>query len=150
MASTDTPAAPWHAAFPAPKAQPGGMSKEAVLELIRSAVAGRDYVLVDLRRIDHEGGTIRGSINLPAQSLYPSIPTLYTMFKAAGVPKVLWYCGSSGGRGTRAAAWFADYIQDQQDAKMESLILQGGIKGWARGGPQFVEQMLGYDASYWA
>jgi hypothetical protein len=39
-----------------------------------------------------QGGTIRGSINLPAQSLYPSIPTLYSVLKAGGVQKVIWYC----------------------------------------------------------
>lgn len=40
-----------------------------------------------------QGGTIAGSINLPAQSLHSSIPTLFRLFKAAGVPKVIWYCG---------------------------------------------------------
>lgn len=43
----------------------------------------------------HQGGTIRGSINLPAQSLYTSMPTLYTVFKAAGIRNVIWYCGAS-------------------------------------------------------
>lgn len=121
-----------------------------------------------------QGGTIRGSINLPAQSLYPSIPTLYTLFKAAGVKKVLWYCGmhpfalqrfaegslkipvvtgSSRGRGSRAAAWFADYISEHGDggsgSDMQSLILEGGIKGWATGGSEFVEHMDGYDEAVW-
>ena len=40
-----------------------------------------------------QGGTIRGSLNLPAQSLYPSIPTLYAVLSAARVEKVIWYCG---------------------------------------------------------
>jgi hypothetical protein len=42
-----------------------------------------------------QGGTIRGSINLPAQSLWPTIPTIYAMFTAAGMRKVIWYCGRS-------------------------------------------------------
>lgn len=42
-----------------------------------------------------QGGTIRGSINLPAQSLYHAIPTLYTMFAAAKLASVIWYCGES-------------------------------------------------------
>jgi arsenical-resistance protein 2 len=42
--------------------------------------------------IHQQGGTIRGSINLPAQSLYPTIPALYSVLKAAGVRKVIWYC----------------------------------------------------------
>lgn len=36
---------------------------------------------------------IQKSINLPAQSLYNSLETVYTLFKAAGVQKVVWYCG---------------------------------------------------------
>jgi arsenical-resistance protein 2 len=50
-------------------------------------------VLVDLRRTDYQGGTIHSSINLPAQSLYHTIPSLYGIFKAAGVGTVIWYCG---------------------------------------------------------
>lgn len=109
----------------------------------------KDYVLVDLRRADHDGGTIRGSINLPAQSLYPSIPTLYNLFHAAGIRKVIWYCSSSRGRGTRAAGWFDDHIKRRNDQDMESVILLEGIKGWATAGKDFVEYMDGYDEAYW-
>lgn len=109
----------------------------------------RDFVLVDLRRTDHEGGTIRGSINLPAQSLWPTIPTLYSILKAASVRKVIWYCSSSRGRGNRAAGWFADYISDQGDGDMRSLVLVNGIKGWATAGPEYTEWMDEYDESVW-
>ncbi len=40
-----------------------------------------------------KGGTIQGSLNLPAQSLYPSIPTLYAVLSAAKIEVVIWYCG---------------------------------------------------------
>lgn len=124
MASTQEPGSqqPWHAAYPTPRnAQPGNLTREELIKMIKGSnrVAGRDFVLVDLRRNDHEvrsppgcrvnvlgkdrgpliyvhipfqGGIIRGSINLPAQSLYPTIPTLYSMFKAAGLRKIIWYC----------------------------------------------------------
>lgn len=39
-----------------------------------------------------QGGSIRGSINLPAQSVYPTIPTLYSLFKAARLHNIIWYC----------------------------------------------------------
>ncbi|KAK3346717.1 Rhodanese-like domain-containing protein [Lasiosphaeria hispida] len=151
MASSAEPqnAAPWHAAYPVPMSQPRGMSREAVLEMMKEAVAGKDYILVDLRRADHEGGTIRGSINLPAQSLHPTLSTLYTMFRAAGIRKVLWYCSSSRGRGTRAAGWFSDYLADHGDADIESLVLEGGVTGWAAGGSHYVGWMDGYDESFW-
>ncbi|KAM5373259.1 hypothetical protein ACJZ2D_007088 [Fusarium nematophilum] len=146
---------PWYAAYPIPRhTQPGSLTREELLKMMKGGdnVAGRDFVLVDLRRNDHEGGTIRGSINLPAQSLYPAIPTLYSMFKAAGLRKVIWYCSSSRGRGTRAAGWFSDYIADHGDGEgeMESLVLLEGIKGWAATGGEFVEWMDEYEAGAWA
>ncbi|KAK4112897.1 Rhodanese-like protein, partial [Canariomyces notabilis] len=150
---------PWHAAYPAPRnSQPDGITREEVLDLLKSklvvtdgkASGPRDFVLVDLRRNDHEGGTIRGSINLPAQSLYPTLPTLYSVLKAAGLRKVIWYCGSSRGRGTRAAGWFADLLSDQGDHDMQSLVLVGGIKGWATSGPEYTQWMDEYDEAVWS
>jgi len=111
--STVTTTSPWHAMYPAPRqSSPATIDRQQVLELLRSDVGTvkKDYVLVDVRRNDHEvstlslrsginhehsllqGGTIRGSINLPAQSLHPTIPTLYALFKTAGLEKVIWYC----------------------------------------------------------
>ncbi|KAG4267537.1 major facilitator superfamily transporter [Fusarium proliferatum] len=166
MASTDV-ATPWHAAYPPPlNKTPAAMTRQAVLEMMKDSknIAGKNYVLFDLRRTDHEvaptfafpdititrvsahhsimqGGTIRGSINLPAQSLYPTIKTLYNLFKAAGVQKVIWYCSSSRGRGSRAAGWFKDHLDEQGDKHMESVILFEGITGWAKAGGEFVEWM---------
>ncbi|KAL7621620.1 hypothetical protein AAE478_008946 [Parahypoxylon ruwenzoriense] len=151
-ADSTTTAAPWHAAYPSPiNTAPGGMTRDEVLEMMKKSdgVPHKEYLLVDLRRADHEGGTIRGSVNLPAQSLYPSIPTLYQMFKAAGIRKAIWYCSSSRGRGTRAAGWFADYIAKCGDEEMQSLILVEGIKGWATAGGEFADWMDAYDAAFW-
>ncbi|KAJ4157464.1 hypothetical protein NW754_009107 [Fusarium falciforme] len=127
------------------------MTRHDVLEMIRDSnnIAGRNYVLVDLRRTDHEGGTIRGSINLPAQSLYPIIPTLYSLFESAGVQKIIWYCSSSRGRGSRAAGWFKDHIDDRGDNDMESLILLEGITGWVKAGGEFVEWIDEFDVAVW-
>lgn len=61
------------------------------------------------------------------------------------------FTGSSRGRGTRAAASFADYISEHGSAEdgMESVILEGGIKGWATAGTEFVEYMDGYNEAVW-
>lgn len=57
---------------------------------------------------------------------------------------------SSRGRGTRAAGWLKDHIDDSGDSdRMESVILYEGIEGWAQGGPQYVEWMDGYDEAIW-
>lgn len=58
--------------------------------------------------------------------------------------------GSSAGRGTRTAAWFNDHIQEQGDEQMQSVILAGGIKGWATAGGDFVKFMDGYVPGHWA
>ncbi|KAK6859364.1 oxidoreductase [Apiospora arundinis] len=145
---TTSAQAPWHAAYPAPRTtDPGALAKEDVLGMLQRDE--QDFVLIDLRRNDHEGGTIRGSINLPAQSLHPTIPRLYKLFKKAGVKKAIWYCGSSGGRGTRAAGWFQDYLDEKGDKDMESVILRGGIKGWATASEEYVKWMDEYDESIW-
>ncbi|KAK4151152.1 Rhodanese-like domain-containing protein [Chaetomidium leptoderma] len=152
MSTADATAAPapWYAAYPAPKSEVVTISREEVLEMLKAApVDKRDFVLVDLRRNDFEGGTIRGSINLPAQSLPLTLPTVYAVCKAAGARKVIFYCGSSAGRGSRATGWLADHIADQQDKDMKSLALAGGIKGWVAAGGEFVEWMDGYDAAVW-
>ncbi len=48
--------APWYAAYPAPKSNADGISREEVLEMLKAGeeVAGKDFVLVDVRRNDHE------------------------------------------------------------------------------------------------
>ncbi|KAH6637991.1 Rhodanese-like domain-containing protein [Boeremia exigua] len=142
---------PWHAAYPAPRSTPATIRRESVLDMIKQSreTSSSDYILIDLRRNDHEGGTIRGSINLPAQSLYPTIPTLYTLFKSAGLCKIIWYCSSSKGRGNRAAGWFADYIEDQGDEQMKSLALAEGVKGWVMAGDEYIQWMTDYDAKVW-
>lgn len=47
---------PWHAAYPAPKTEAPSITRDAVLKMLRNGhnAAGKDFVLVDLRRADHE------------------------------------------------------------------------------------------------
>ncbi|KAL2036102.1 hypothetical protein D6D17_10385 [Aureobasidium pullulans] len=143
---------PWYAGYPEARSSPATITRSDLLNMIEAGKKpGVDYILIDLRRTDHEGGTISGSINLPAQSLYPTIPTLYATFRAARIPKIIWYCGSSRGRGTRAAAWFADYLDDRHEDQvlMESIVLLEGIKGWATAGDEYNAKMQEYDAGIW-
>ncbi|KAI7344741.1 hypothetical protein KC331_g2486 [Hortaea werneckii] len=140
---------PWYAAYPEARSTPTPISRAELLNLLKRSSQVTNLVLVDLRRTDFEGGTITGSINLPAQSLYPTIPALYDIFHAAGARRVVWFCGSSRGRGNRAAAWFADYINDKTDKDMQSLVLDGGIKGWVNEKGEYLQHMQDYDESQW-
>ncbi|KAI9932661.1 hypothetical protein ASPWEDRAFT_102326 [Aspergillus wentii DTO 134E9] len=138
---------PWHAAFPAPRSTSQTIRKEQLLQWMHEG--RKDYVVIDLRRTDFEGGTIRGTLNLPAQTLYPSIPTLYQVLSGGGIKAVIWYCGSCNGRGPRAANWFTDYLESKNDSTMQSLILEGGIKGWVKGGEEYQGLMEGFDQAFW-
>ncbi|KAF1986243.1 hypothetical protein K402DRAFT_394102 [Aulographum hederae CBS 113979] len=117
-------------------------------------------LLVDVRRNDYEGGTLRGSLNLPAQSFYMNRKTLYRLCKGDGVnviTRVIFYCGSSTGRGPRCAGWFADYVaevgssEDIPENMLEPQVftLEDGIKGWVKGGKDYQYFMDGFDSEYW-
>ncbi|KAL6157075.1 hypothetical protein ACJBU6_04645 [Exserohilum turcicum] len=141
----------WHVAYPAPKTSPASICREEVLDMMKRSTetTSKDYILVDLRCNDCQGGTIQHSINLPAESLYPTLPIAYKLFKDSGLCKIIWYCSSSKGRGTRAAGWFADYIADQNDDHMKSLVLLEGVKGWATAGDEYIKCMVEYNAQVW-
>lgn len=57
--STTTPERPWHEAFPAPRSTAASITREEVLRWFQEGKKpGKDFVLVDLRRVDHEVCTI--------------------------------------------------------------------------------------------
>lgn len=186
------PVPAWHAAFPNPRnTLPDSITRAELLSKIhRGYETGVDFLLIDLRRTDFEvyyapmhqfqtytdalnacrssqGGTIRGSLNIPAQTLYHSLHTVLKLCVAPGVKSVIFYCSerlstvfplrsvliqptdSSRGRGTRAAGWFDDLIQDEGVTSLRSLILLEGIEGWANAGPEYVKLMDGYGSKAW-
>jgi arsenical-resistance protein 2 len=79
----------WTDAFPTPRATAPILSREEAL----SDLSSPDLLIVDVRRTDYEGGTIKGSINLPAHSFYMNRGVLYDLCKRAGVKRVAFYCG---------------------------------------------------------
>lgn len=87
---TDAPK-PWHDAFPSPQTTAPLVTREEALQL--QSLNSDDLLLVDVRRTDFEGGTIKGSLNLPAHSFYMNRAVLFNLCKRAGVKKVAFYCG---------------------------------------------------------
>lgn len=86
-ASSTTP--PWHASLPAPQRTAPLLTRDAAL----SALNAGNLLLVDVRRTDYEGGTIKGSLNLPAHSFYWNRAALYDLCTRAGIKDVAFYCG---------------------------------------------------------
>ncbi|TDZ33093.1 hypothetical protein C8035_v006035 [Colletotrichum spinosum] len=144
--ATETP--PWWAAFPAPKSNAAHIEADEVLRLLEhqetaGQEASRDFLLVDVRRNDWEGGTIKSSINLPAQTLYQTRAVIHQLCQQAGIKRYTCFLpvmpiaevagGSSNGRGPRSANWLQDYFDDVGETTVTAVILKGGIKGWVRG-----------------
>ncbi|KAF8626489.1 hypothetical protein AX17_006545 [Amanita inopinata Kibby_2008] len=133
--STDTKPLPdvllrhWDA-FPTVKASPPPLTAEEVLSLIRDpSSSSTDYAVVDVRRNDHAGGHVRGSHQCPAQTFHNDLPQFFDKFK--NTEKVIFYCGSSNGRGPRCAGWYQDYLDTVgQERASKAYVLEGGIRGW--------------------
>ncbi|KAF2132540.1 Rhodanese-like protein [Dothidotthia symphoricarpi CBS 119687] len=132
-------------AFPPPRTTAQTIPRDSVL----SDISSPDLLLVDVRRTDYEGGTIAGSINLPAQSFCMNRAVLYGLCERAGVKRVAFYCGSSSGRGPRCAGWFADYIAEKGGEGVQALTLEGGIKGWIKAGEPYTQHVDGFEPEYW-
>ncbi|EHK40254.1 hypothetical protein TRIATDRAFT_80524 [Trichoderma atroviride IMI 206040] len=94
--------------------------------------AHKDFLLVDVRRTDWEGGTVATSVNFPAQSFYQTRGAVYQLCKQAGIKRVIFYCGSCGTRGPKCAGWFQEYLDSVGEAEMKAVILRGGVKGWQK------------------
>ncbi|OAQ62570.1 rhodanese-like domain-containing protein [Purpureocillium lilacinum] len=141
----------WFAAYPPPtNLQSKTVTREDLRQwILKGEGKGQDFIIVDVRRDDHQGGTIKGAINLPAQTIYSAIPTLYALFKAAGVKKAIWTCTTSRKRGNWVAGWFADFITEMGDSNMESYALFEGLLGWAIAGKDFTDLMEDYDEEVW-
>ncbi|GAA6053208.1 hypothetical protein JCM3770_000032 [Rhodotorula araucariae] len=135
--ATAAPAdAPWHAVFPTPKSTLDNATLAAIsvdelkARLTSSDFASDDVLVVDVRRTDFEIGFIRGAVNLPAHSFYPTLPSLLPILSRYRT--VVFHCQSSSGRGPRCAGWY----QDALDAagvpreRSQAAVLTGGIKAW--------------------
>lgn len=72
---------------------------------------------------------IKTSINLPAHTLYPSRNDAARLL--SHYEQVITFCGSSQGRGPRAAGWLRDALKEGGYAT-EVLIMEGGIKGFVK------------------
>jgi hypothetical protein len=59
---------PWHAAFPAPRLEAGVMPAARAQMILSMKIAS--MLIIDVRRTDYEGGSVRGSLNIPAQGFW--------------------------------------------------------------------------------
>ena len=139
---------PWHAAFPAPTMEAETMPQRRAMMILSMKIAS--MLIIDVRRTDYEGGAIRGSLNIPAQGFWWNRGMLYELAYKADMEWIVFTCGSSNGRGPRCAGWFLEFVRNVvEDVNMQVMVLEGGIKGWVKAGPQFTGLMDGFREEYW-
>lgn len=134
MAATDEKAdeKPWHAAFPEPTMTADVFPRSRALMIMSLKIGS--MLIVDVRRTDYEGGSIRGSINIPAQGFYWNRGILYELAFKSGMEWVVFTCGSSNGRGPRCAAWFLEHVRNvAEDNDMNVTVLEVRLEGIGRG-----------------
>ncbi|THX99845.1 hypothetical protein D6D03_06889 [Aureobasidium pullulans] len=145
---------PWYAGYPEARSSPATITRSDLLNMIEAGKKpGVDYILIDLRRTDHEVSNACKKARQYADKCTSDREERYrvrsTFLLRACTPPYQ-HC-SSRGRGTRAAAWFADYLDDRHEDQvlMESIVLLEGIKGWATAGDEYNAKMQEYDAEIW-
>jgi arsenical-resistance protein 2 len=139
---------PWHASFPAPTMTAEVMPQRRAFMILSMKIAS--MLIIDVRRTDYEGGSIRGSINIPAQGFWWNRGMLYELAYKADMEWVVFTCGSSNGRGPRCAGWFLEYVRNvAEDQNMQVMVLEGGVKGWVKAGPQYIQFMDGFRQEHW-
>lgn len=124
--SDQTPNSNWWDAYPAFKSSAPLFTVEDLAELLRAKA--ENVAVIDVRRNDHAGGHVRGSSQWHAQTFYDNLPKFFEQHH--NTEKVVFYCGSSMGRGPRCAGWYQDYLNETGTTTSTAYILQGGIKAW--------------------
>ncbi|KDQ56966.1 hypothetical protein JAAARDRAFT_131028 [Jaapia argillacea MUCL 33604] len=117
----------WWDAYPRPKSDAPLVTAEEVVEMMKDPVQ-KDFAVIDVRRNDHGGGHVRGSTQCPAQTFYDDLPTFVEKF--GNTKKVIFYCGSSNGRGPRCARWYQDRLNELGNSASAAYVLKDGIRGW--------------------
>ncbi|KAF9180512.1 hypothetical protein BGZ51_006169 [Haplosporangium sp. Z 767] len=146
--------------------QPQFVDSDVLKALVedKTKIPGKDYLVVDVRDTDYEGGHIPGCLNIPASELPEKLPILIEEFKE--VPQLFFHCALSQVRGPKAAnRWSAAIAErDAELAKTEAAaavaadqgplsqkvhILRGGFTEWQHKHKDDKNLVADYKAEYW-
>ncbi|ODQ67346.1 Rhodanese-like protein [Nadsonia fulvescens var. elongata DSM 6958] len=135
----------WCRSYAAPESTAATIDKSELKKDIEENPEG--ILIIDLRREDFEGGNIKGSYNIPAQSIYgyEGISKIVKLAESTKVNKVIFHCKLSRDRATRSAGWFQDYVKKHNIEDIQGVVLSGGILEWVSGGDDYTQLMEGFD-----
>ncbi|KAG2142416.1 S-adenosyl-L-methionine-dependent methyltransferase [Suillus clintonianus] len=103
------------------------LASDEVASLLRDPERS-DYAIIDVRENDRVGGHVLGSVQWRADEFAGSLDKFYDEY--GKTEQVIFYCGSSKGRGSRCAAWYQDYLNGKGHTESKACVLEGGYHGW--------------------
>jgi len=128
------------------------ITSEELAELMKTSgkVAGKDYVVVDVRDDDYVGGNVKDCINQPSREFLMGVDGLVKQTK--DVPLVIFHCTLSQIRGPKAAKIYEETRSNvvTDDMPHEVAVLQQGFSGFQlkyKDDPALVEN---WDKEVWA
>ncbi|KAL0960720.1 hypothetical protein HGRIS_005746 [Hohenbuehelia grisea] len=127
------------------------MNADELAQLIKSGkVPKKDYLVVDVRDDDWEGGNIKGSVNIPSNAFLLNVDNLVKDTKE--VPLIVFHCALSQQRGPKAARIYEETRRNvvENDIPHEVVILRDGFTQFQvkhKDDPELVEN---WDKDVWA
>ncbi|KAG2156959.1 S-adenosyl-L-methionine-dependent methyltransferase [Suillus bovinus] len=103
------------------------LTSDEVASLLRDPDCS-DYAIIDVRENDRVGGHVLGSVQWRADTFASSLDKFYDEY--GKTKQVVFYCGSSKGRGSRCAAWYQDHLNSRGNTESKACVLEGGYNGW--------------------
>ncbi|KNE55504.1 hypothetical protein AMAG_01392 [Allomyces macrogynus ATCC 38327] len=118
-------------------------------------VPGKDYLVVDVRDDDFEGGNIPGALHLPSHQL--SSPYTFDarphLDQFMTIPKLIFHCAMSQQRGPKAAMLIGRLLTEDAatatTAMPELYVLRGGFAAWQSAYKTEPDLLENYNAKMW-
>ncbi|PBK75009.1 Rhodanese-like protein [Armillaria solidipes] len=114
-------------------------------------VPHKDYLVVDVRDDDFEGGNIKNAINYPSSTFWNDVDELVK--KTKEVPLVVFHCALSQVRGPKAARVYAETRQnvlEESPLKADVAILKDGFTQFQVKFKDDAELVEKWDKDVWA
>ncbi|CAG8574451.1 13567_t:CDS:2 [Ambispora gerdemannii] len=129
---------------------PEFVDAEELAKLIKdkSKVPGKDYVVIDVREDDFEGGNIPGCVNVPSSVF---VDNLHQMIKGySQVPQIIFHCALSQVRGPKSARIYQEALTlNSIKTNQKILILSGGFVEWQKRYKSDAELVEKYNEKFW-
>ncbi|RKP26843.1 Rhodanese-like domain-containing protein [Syncephalis pseudoplumigaleata] len=126
-------------------------SDELASLLRNSALTPRvDYVIIDVRDDDFEGGNIVSAINVPSHRLMEQLPALVKQY--AHVPKIIFHCALSQVRGPTSAGLYHQAAMQRivvAGEPQQVLVLRGGFALWQAKFKDAADLIENYNRELW-